>query len=166
MNEYFEKGHAELVPLDDLEKSSQDVFYLPMHAVKKESSTTTKVRAVSAKFSTGVSLNDILLVGPTIHPPLLDVLLRFCLHRVALVADVSRMYHAIELTKSNRDLHLFVWRRNPKDLLLDYHMTRVTFGVFASSFAANMSVKQNALHFAMEYPLAVDAVNRAFYVDN
>ena len=32
MDEYFEKGHAELVPLDDLEKSLQDVFYLPMHA--------------------------------------------------------------------------------------------------------------------------------------
>ena len=45
----------------------------------------------SAKSSTGVSLNDILLVGPTIHPPLLDVLLRFRLHRVALVADVSHM---------------------------------------------------------------------------
>ena len=36
----------------------------------------------------------------------------------------------------------------------------------ASSFAANMSVKQNALDFAMDYPLAVDAVNRAFYVDD
>ena len=59
MNEYFEKGHAELVPLDDLEKSLQDVFYLPMYAVKRESSTTTKIRAVfdaSAKSSTGVSL--------------------------------------------------------------------------------------------------------------
>ena len=41
MNEYFEKGHAELVPLDDLEKSLQDVFYLSMHTVKRESSTTT-----------------------------------------------------------------------------------------------------------------------------
>ena len=169
MNEYFEKGHAELVPLDDLEKSSQDVFYLPMHAVKKESSTTTKIRVVfdaSAKSSTGVSLNDILLVGPTIHPPLLDVLLRFRLHCVALVADVSRMYRAIELTKSDRDLHRFVWRKNPKDPLLDYRMTQVTFGVSASSFAANMLVKQNALDFSMDYPLAADAVNRAFYVDD
>ena len=76
------------------------------------------------------------------------------------------MYRAIELTKSDGDLHRFVWRRNPQDPLLDYRMTRVTFGVSASSFAANMSVKQNALDFAMDYPLAVDAVNRAFYVDD
>ena len=39
-------GHAEQVPLDDLEKPLQEVFYLPVHAVKKESSTTTRIRAV------------------------------------------------------------------------------------------------------------------------
>ena len=79
-----------------------------MHAVRKDSSTTTKVRAVfdtSAKTSTGVSLNDQLLVGPTVHSSLVDVFLRFCLHRVALIADVSRMYGAIALTESDRDLH-------------------------------------------------------------
>ena len=45
-------------------------------------------------------------------------------------------------------------------------MTQVTFGVSTSSFATNKSVKQNALDFAMDYPLAVDAVNRAYFVDN
>ena len=52
------------------------------------------------------------------------------------------------------------------DPLLDYHMTRVTFGVSASLFATNMSVKQNALEFAMDYLLTIDAVNRVFYVDD
>lgn len=45
----------------------------------------------------GVSLNDMLLVVPTVHSPLIDVLLHFRLHRVAMVADVSRMYQAIAL---------------------------------------------------------------------
>ena len=69
MKEYFEMGHAERVPLIDLQKPYQDTFYLPMHAVRKESSSTTKIRAVfdvSAKSSTGVSLNDTLQVGPTV----------------------------------------------------------------------------------------------------
>ena len=54
----------------------------------------------SAKSSNGVSLNDTLLVGPTIHPPLIDMLLRFRLHRIVFTADadVSKMYRAIELT--------------------------------------------------------------------
>ena len=36
----------------------------------------------------------------------------------------------------------------------------------ASSFAANMAVKQNALDFAMEYPLASKAVKENFYVND
>ena len=45
-------------------------------------------------------------------------------------------------------------------------MTRVTFGVSAPSFVANMCVKQNALDFALAYPLAAKAVEDSFYVDD
>ena len=45
-------------------------------------------------------------------------------------------------------------------------MTRVTFGVSASSFAANMSVKQNALELSLKYPKAAEAVSTSFYVDD
>ena len=67
---------------------------------------------------------------------------------------------------SDRDLHRFVWRKDPGEQLRDYRMTRVTFGVSASSFAANMSVKQNALDLALEYPQAAVAVEKLFYVDD
>lgn len=46
IDEYFDMGHAEPVPESDLDKPTQQVFYLPIHAVMKSSSTTTKVRAV------------------------------------------------------------------------------------------------------------------------
>ena len=169
IDEYFTMGHAEPVPAIDLEKPPHSVFYLPMQAVRKQSSTTTKVRAVfdaSAKTSTGVSLNDTLLVGPTVHSSLVDVLLRFRLHRVALIADVSRMYRAIALTPTDRDLHRFVWRNSPDVPLKDFRMTRVTFGVSASSFMANMSVRQNAQDHALVYPLAAKVVEDSFYVDD
>ena len=73
MNEYFQSGHVESVP-------THRVFYLPIHVVQKESSTTTKVWAdfdASAKSLTGMSLNDILLVGPTVTSPLIYVVLCF-----------------------------------------------------------------------------------------
>ena len=169
IQEYFDMQHAEAVPSEDLKKPTSKVFYLPMHAVYKQSSTTTKVRAVfdaSAKSSSGVSLNDTLLVGPTIHPPLIDVLLRFRMHRVAMTADVSKMYRAIELAPDDRDLHRFVWRSDPAEPLKDFRMTRLTFGVSASSFAANMSLRQNALDLAHEFPLASKVVEDNFYVDD
>ena len=95
MRDYFDLGHAESVPSMDLNKLTSDVYYLPMHAMRKESSTTTKVRAVfdaSMKTMSEVSLNDVLMVGPTVHPPLVDVLLRFHMYRIAIVADIGKMY--------------------------------------------------------------------------
>ena len=169
MEEYFQMDHAEPVPTVDLEKPQHEVFYFPMHSVRKESSTTTKIRAVFdalAKSSSGVSLNDILLVGPTVHSSLVDVLLRFRFNRIALTTDVSRMYRAVELTSSDKDLHQFVWRSKPSEELRDYRMTRVTFGVSASSFAANRAVKQNALDLATKYPQATTVVEKSFYVDD
>ena len=68
-------GHAELVPVADLEKPVSKVFYIPMHAA-------------------GTSLNDTLLVGPSVHPSLVDMLLHFRFHPIALTTDVSQMYRA------------------------------------------------------------------------
>ena len=50
--------------------------------------------------------------------------------------------------------------------LKDYRMTRITFGVSASSFIANMCVKQNAEDHIHKYPEAALAVRRSFYVDD
>ncbi len=169
MQEYLDLDHAEKIPSPDLQKPESEVFYLPMHAVWKEESTTTKLRVVfdaSAKSATGISLNDTLLVGHTVHSSLVDVLLRFRLHKIALTSDISKMYRAVQLSPVDRDLHRFVWRNHPDQPLRDYRMTRVTFGVSASSFAANMAVKQNALDHALEFPLAADAVKKSFYVND
>ena len=45
-------------------------------------------------------------------------------------------------------------------------MKRVTFGVSASSFAANMAIKQNAIDLVHEYPQASQMVEESFYVDD
>ena len=142
---------------------------MPMHAVYKHSSTTTKTRVVfdaSAKSSSGISLNDTLMVGPTLHSSLTDVLLCFRIHRIAIIADISKMYRAIELATDDKDYHRFVWRRTPNDPLVDYRMNRLTFGDSASSFAANMSVRQNATDFANDYPRAAAVVSKSLYVDD
>ena len=37
IEEYFELNHAKMVPAADLEKPSEQVFYLPVHVIIKES---------------------------------------------------------------------------------------------------------------------------------
>lgn len=86
------------------------------------------------------------------------------MHRVALTTDVSEMYKAVELVPSDWDYHHFVWRSEPSQPLEDYQMTRATFGVSASCFAANMAVKRNTIELADKFPLAADAVHKSFYV--
>ena len=75
MNEYFKQTHAARVPPRDLSKPRHELYYLPMHAVHMTTSTTTKLRVTfdaSMRSPTGV---DQLLVGSTVHIPLIDVLL-------------------------------------------------------------------------------------------
>ena len=163
MQEYFDQQHAEE------EKPQEEVYYLRIHIVTKESSSTTQVRAVfdaSAATSTGISLNSTLMVGPTVHPPLVDVLMRFRKYRVAMIADVSRMYRVVHLMGPDKDLHRFVWRGSPNNVLKDYRMTRVTFGVSASSFITNMCVQQNTIDHGAQYPNAARQVKTSFNVDD
>ena len=61
-------GHAEPVPSKDLDKPAEQVYYMPTHEVLKEASTSTKLRVVfdaSAQTTSGYSLNQTLLQGPT-----------------------------------------------------------------------------------------------------
>jgi hypothetical protein len=92
MKEYLSLGHAETISYKDFDKSQEEVFYLLMHFMYKASSTTTRIRPVfdaSAQSSTGVSLNDTLLVGPTVHPSFADVLMRFRLNIIAPTTKVT-----------------------------------------------------------------------------
>ena len=126
LNEYFEMEPAEPVPPSELSKPCDQVYYLPMHAVRKESSLTSKICVVfdaSAKTVSGVPLNDQLLVRPTVHLLLIDVLLHFLKYRIALTTDVSRMYLAVLLLENQRDLHRFVWREDSTLPLKDFRMT-------------------------------------------
>jgi hypothetical protein len=77
MKEYEELGHMKPIKFEE-ERST--CYYLPHHAVFKETSSTTKTRVVfdgSAKTSIGVSLNDILQVGPTVQPDLYSIVLGY-----------------------------------------------------------------------------------------
>ena len=117
MHEYFEKDHAEQVPSEELDNPHGEVNYVPLYTVHKEDSTTTQLRIVfdaSAKTTSGTSLNDHLLVGPAVHPPSIDILLRFRKFRVPSTTDVSCMYQAVKLADNQKDLHRSSWRENPR----------------------------------------------------
>ena len=145
-----EAGIVEEVPADEVEGSRQHpCFYLPHRPVVKESSSTTRVRPVfdaSATGPNGVSLNDCLEVGPSLIPSLVDVLLRFRRWRVAVTADISKVFLQIGLREADKDVHRFLWIHEGRKRVMRFR--RVTFGVSSSPFLLNATI----LHHLSLYP--------------
>ena len=167
MNEYINLGHAQQV--NSPNQQPQDVYYMPVHAVFKESSTTTKTRAVfdaSAKTSSNHSLNDVLAVGPTLHPTIDKVLLRFRTYTIALSSDITKMYREVLLHEDDQPLHRFIWRPDQTTDWLDYEMKRVTFGVASSPYLAVKALQQAAEDFGKEHIDAQWHIKNSFYVDD
>ena len=108
IKEFLDLGHMEKIPESEIPIATSKSFYLPHHCVLKESSTTTKLRVVfdaSAKTTSGVSLNDNLMLGPKIQRDLFEILIRFRFHKVALSADIAKMYRQVLLDKEDKDFH-------------------------------------------------------------
>ena len=92
LKDYVVKGHAERVPDADLLKPESQSYYLPMHGVVKEQSTTMKLRVVfdaSARTSSGVSLNDQLLPGPNLYHSMTSSVTKFRGHSIGMTADIK-----------------------------------------------------------------------------
>ena len=169
VQEYLTLGHAEAIKEEDLKRPSQLCYYMPMHGVHKESSTTTKLRVVydaSALSTNHQSLNSLLAIGPTLHPTLDRILLKFRSYPVAISGDISKMYREVLLHPDDRHFHRFVWRSEVDQPWQDFMMNRVTFGVAASPYLAVKTLRQAGKDFGTDHPLAVWHINHSFYVDD
>ena len=98
----------EEVPEKEMVLPIEKTYYLSNHYVIKDSSTSTKLRVVfdgSAKTTSGIFLNDRLLVGPKIQKDLFSILVRFRMYPVALSADIAKMYRQVQLDAEDEDNH-------------------------------------------------------------
>ncbi|XP_061519801.1 uncharacterized protein LOC133395117 [Anopheles gambiae] len=167
MREYESLGH--MIKLTEPVDDNKPHCYIPHHAVVKETSTTTKVRVVfdaSCKTTFGYSLNDTLLIGPTVQDDLLTIILRFRKHAVAIVADVEKMYRQIRHYENDRNLLRIRYRECPSDPISTYELQTVTHGTATAPFLATRTLQQIAHDHKQQYPLAVDPVLHDFYVDD
>ena len=139
-----------------------------MHGETKESSTTTKLRIVydaSAKTSTGVSLNDTLLPGPSMYPLVTTTLTQFRTHKIGMSSDISKMFREIGLQSEEYDFHRFL-HRDETGNVRDYRMKRLTFGVTCSPYLATQVIHQFASDYRQEFPIAAQIIENSFYEDD
>ncbi|GFU74156.1 uncharacterized protein LOC103569155 [Trichonephila clavipes] len=102
INNYLKLGHMELIPENEIDVPASSSFYLPHHTVPNKNGD--KFRVVfdgSAKSSSRISLNNKLMVYPQLQIDLTKLLLRFRTQKIAITADIEKMYMQITLQDSD-----------------------------------------------------------------
>ena len=148
------------------------VHYLPHHGVVRRDALTTKLRVVfdasSKPSSDSPSLNECLYSGPALTPTIFNVLLRFREKRIALVGDIEKAFLNVGVAEEDRDVLRFLWvdsleEENPGLML--YRFCRVVFGVNASPFLLNATLKYHISQYEADPGLVQNLLN-SFYVDD
>ena len=170
MNGYIEKGHAEMVPEEELNTRNRLVWFLPHHPVTHPLKLD-KVRVVydcAAKFGQ-TSLNQQLLQGPDQTNQLVGVLSRFRQNTVGMVADIEAMFHQVLVDPKDCDSLRFLWWPDG-DLtkeMKEYRMVKHLFGATSSPSVVNFCLRKTAQLHQEEFDKEViETVNRDMYVDD
>ncbi|XP_062535225.1 uncharacterized protein LOC134204419 [Armigeres subalbatus] len=127
IEEYHKLNHMREV-VDEEISASGISYYLPHHGVEKADSTTTKLRVVfdaSCSTDSGISLNQVLMVGPVIQDDLLSIILRFRMHRFVIIADIEKMFRQIRVHSADYPLQRILWRSSPDQPLRTFELTKV-----------------------------------------
>jgi len=165
MNEYLRLGHMSMLP----DSENLKINYLPHHAVIKRDSTSTKLRVVfdaSSPTTSGRSLNDCLMVGPTIQSELFEILVRFRQHPYVLTGDIVKMYRQVMVKPEHRLYQCILWRTDSDQPAMTFALNTVTYGVAAAPYLAIRSLRQLAHDSEGKYSRAAMVIARDFYVDD
>jgi len=134
MEEYPMLGHMSQIEYVVPQTSH---YFLPHQCVLRPESTSTKLRVVldaSCRTLSKLSLNDILMVGPTIQNDLFTRLIRFQLMKYAISADITKMYRQISVHNDDRRFQLIFWRKRTQEPLGIYQLDTVTYGTASAPY--------------------------------
>ena len=143
--EYEKNGIIERVPEDQICKENGQVHYIPHRAVIREEKETTKIRPyfnASCKVN-GPSLNECLYSGPNLLLKIFDVLLRFRLNKIALLADIKQAFLNVAVDEEHIDFLRFLWFDLNSEEEIIFRFRRVIIGVTSSPFLLNGTIRHH-----------------------
>jgi len=162
MQEYLSLGHMSVATRPGL-------YFIPHHAILKNSVETSKVRVVfdaSASCHSGRSLNDCLHTGTKLQRDIFDILLRFRSFRHVFTTDVCKMYRQILVNSEFRPYQHIFWRTSNTDQLIEYELNTVTYGVNCAPCLALRVIQFNAENDCNEDLEVREALQFQTYVDD
>ena len=167
---YVDAGHARKLPREEAEKPHEKLWLLPHHAVVNPNKPKLRVVFDAAASHLGVSLNSELMRGPDLLQNLVGILLRFRQEKVAIVADITQMFHQIQIREQDQPALSFLWRDLDSSREPDmYRMLVAIFGAKCSPAIANYVLQKTAedgCSGTAESLIAKEAVSTSFYMDD
>ena len=138
-------------------------------AYKDGEQTTTPLRLCmnsSMKFQ-GVSLNDLLMKGPSALNNIYSVLLNFRSYPVGFVKDLSKFYQSVLASERDQHLRRVIWRDGDTDAVPKIYVTStVNFGDKPAGCVALTAVRETADLYRNIDEDAADKLKRDNYCDD
>ena len=153
----------------EIEEWKGPIHYISHHAIIRPEKRSTPIRIVFNSSATynGHTLNDYWYKGPDLLNSLFGVILRFRENPVAIVGDISKMYHMVSIPLIDQHVHRFVWRNCETDREPDiYAKTVLTFGDRPAPAMPTTAMRKTASLKENDKPRAVEAITKNAYVDD
>ena len=147
------------------EPEPEKIWYLPHYPVQNPNKPEKNRRVANAASNyRGQSLNSNLLTGPDLLNSLLGILLLFCEHPVAILADIENFFMRIAVKQEDQSALRFLWSKN--NFVMQNQFTRLIFGATSSPSMAIFVLNQCAKDNSENFPQAFAAITKQFYMDD
>ena len=145
--ETVERGVFKEVSDEECKVYAGPVNYISIvEAYKPGIHSTTPIRLCmnsSLKFL-GLSLNDIMMKGPSALNDILSVTLGFRSHQVAIVKDISKFYQSVQAVERDQHLRRVLHLAEDEKTIKIYKTTTVNFGDKIAGCVAQSALKATA----------------------
>jgi hypothetical protein len=169
-------GFADFVDnLTDEQKSkimnSRIKHFIPWRAVWNNNSISTPCRLVfdaSQRTNSQYSLNSLLAKGRNNMNKLVEIAIRWMIHKCAFHTDIQKMYNTIRLDEEHWCYQLYLWDNelNPANVPKWKVIKTLIYGVKSSGNQAERGLRQTAELQKDKYPRINAIIQKDIYVDD
>ncbi|XP_004211237.1 uncharacterized protein LOC101239978 [Hydra vulgaris] len=147
------------------------VHYIPHQAVIKENAESTKMRVIydcsAKKDAQSPSLNDYLVVGPSLQPLIFDIIIRNRMNKLCVLAEIKKAFLQTQIQDMDRNAQQLIWYEDLKKMkLMKLRFTRVIFGSSSSPYILGATIKKHISKSKDIYPKTVVALEEDTFVND
>ena len=168
MSEYESLGHMQPANIN-ISSLNSEYYVIPHHPIWQQGPKGYKLRVVfdaSAKTDNGVSLNEVLHVGPTLQNDITNVINYFRNHRFVITGDIEKMYRQILINPDDWKFQIILWRASKDRPIKPYFLKTVTYGQACSPYLSLRTVQELINQEGGDYPRASEILTNGRYVDD